>query len=263
MSIAPARAGVEVATLRFSRRPQCSDGSCNTTPTRGGRTATVWRRISAVIREALRRYFVAGVLFFAPIGVTVWAIVSIIVWLDNLLLPSFLKLVIPGLDEPPPLPLVGMIFTFFVIILLGVIARHLLGGEFQRAWERLLSRVPIARSIYGGVKQLLEAIFTSSSHSSRFNRVVLIEYPRTGVYALAFTTGPARGPVQNVTEKTMINCFVPTTPNPTSGFYLLVPDSEVIDVDLSVEDAFKLVMSAGLVSPGDPPSADPDANADR
>jgi uncharacterized membrane protein len=223
----------------------------------------VWRRISAVIREAIRRYFVAGVLFFAPIGVTVWAIVSIIVWLDNLLLPGFLKLVIPGLDDPPPLPLVGMIFTFFVIILLGVVARHLLGGEFQRAWERLLARVPIARSIYGGVKQLLEAIFTSSSHSSRFNRVVLIEYPRTGVYALAFTTGPARGPVQNIMEQTMINCFVPTTPNPTSGFYLLVPDSEVVDVDISVEDAFKLVMSAGLVSPGDLPSADPDANTNR
>jgi uncharacterized membrane protein len=209
----------------------------------------VWRRISAAIHEAIRRYFIAGVLFFAPIGVTIWAIVSIIVWLDNLLLPAFLRLVIPGLDEPPPLPLVGMFFTFFVIILLGVVARHLLGGEFQRAWERLLARVPVARSIYGGVKQLLEAIFSSSNQSSRFRRVVLIEYPRIGIYALAFTTGPARGLVQEVTEQQMINCFVPTTPNPTSGFYLLVPDSELIEIDLSVEDAFKLVMSAGLVSP--------------
>jgi len=221
----------------------------------------VWRRISGVIRESVRRYFVAGVLFFAPIGVTVWAIVSIIVWLDNLLLPGFLKLIIPGLDDPPPLPLVGMFFTFFVIILLGVIARHLLGGEFQRAWERLLARVPVARSIYGGVKQLLEAIFTSSSQSARFNRVVLIEYPRNGVYALAFTTGPARGPVQQVTEQKMINCFVPTTPNPTSGFYLLVPDSDVTDIALSVEDAFKLVMSAGLVSPDELPVADPATTA--
>ncbi len=217
----------------------------------------MWRRISAVIRESIRRYFVAGILFFAPIGVTIWAIVSIIVWLDNLLLPGFLKLVIPGLDDPPPLPLIGMLFTFFVIIVLGVIARHLLGGEFQRAWERLLARVPVARSIYGGVKQLLEAIFTSSNQSARFNRVVLIEYPRIGVYALAFTTGAARGVVQQVTEQPMINCFVPTTPNPTSGFYLLVPDSEVIDVDLSVEDAFKLVMSAGLVSPDELRASEP------
>jgi len=201
------------------------------------------------MREAIRRYFVAGILFFAPIGVTVWAIASIIVWLDNLLLPRLLKLVMPDVEAPPPLPLVGMLFTFFVIILLGVIARHLFGGEFQRAWERLLSRVPVARSIYAGVKQLLEAIFASSSQSARFNRVVLVEYPRKGVYALAFTTGVARGPVQDATSATMINCFLPTTPNPTSGFYLLVEESEIIEIDLSVEEAFKLVMSAGLVSP--------------
>ena len=197
------------------------------------------KRFFAFIREAIRRYFVAGILF----------------WLDNLLLPSFLKLVIPGLEESPPVPLVGMLFTFVVIIFLGVIARHLLGGEFQRAWERLLSRVPVARSIYGGVKQLLEAIFASSKQSSRFNRVVLIEYPRKGVYAIAFTTGPARGVVQEATAQVMVNCFLPTTPNPTSGFYLLVPENEILEVDLSVEDAFKLVMSAGLVTPESLPAA--------
>jgi uncharacterized membrane protein len=206
------------------------------------------RRILAWFRETTRRYFVAGVLFFAPIGITIWAIASIVVWLDNLILPRVLKLLIPGLEEPPPLPLVGMLFTFFVIILLGVIARHLLGGEFVRAWERLLGRVPVARNIYSGVKQLFEAIF-SSGQRSRFNRVVLVEYPRKGIYALAFTTGPARGVVQEVTEKQMINCFLPTTPNPTSGFYLLVPEDEIVEANMSVEDAFKLVMSAGLVAP--------------
>jgi uncharacterized membrane protein len=206
------------------------------------------RRIFSWLREATRRYFIAGVLFFAPIGITIWAIASIVVWLDNLILPRFLKLVIPGLEDPPPLPVIGMLFTFFVIILLGVIARHFLGGEFTRAWERLLGRVPVARNIYSGVKQLFEAIF-SSGERSRFNRVVLIEYPRKGIYALAFTTGPAGGVVQEVTEKQMINCFLPTTPNPTSGFYLLVPEDEIIDTQMTVEDAFKLVMSAGLVAP--------------
>jgi uncharacterized membrane protein len=218
------------------------------------------RRILLLLREAVRRYFVAGVLFFAPIGITIWAIGSIVVWLDNLILPAFLKLVIPGLEEAPPLPLVGMLFTFFVIILLGVIARHFFGVEFQRTWERMLSRVPVARSIYAGVKQLLEAIFTSEQ-SSRFNRVVMIEYPRRGVYALAFTTGPARGEVQAAVEEGMINCFLPTTPNPTSGFYLLVPERDIVDVDLSVEDAFKIVMSAGLVTPesadGESPATEP------
>jgi uncharacterized membrane protein len=206
------------------------------------------RRILLLLREAVRRYFVAGVLFFAPIGITIWAIGSIVVWLDNLILPAFLKLVIPGLEEAPPVPLVGMLFTFFVIILLGVIARHFFGGEFQRAWERLLSRVPVARSIYAAVKQLLEAIFTADQ-TSRFNRVVMIEYPRRGVYALAFVTGPARGEMQGKLDDHMINCFLPTTPNPTSGFYLLLPESDIINLDITVEDAFKIVMSAGLVTP--------------
>jgi uncharacterized membrane protein len=209
----------------------------------------VRRRFFSFLRETIRRYFVAGILFFAPIGVTVWAIASIIVWLDNLLLPRVIKLFMPSIEDPPSIPLLGMLFTFVVILFLGVIARHLLGGEFQRAWERLLGRVPVARSIYGGVKQLAEAIFASSNQGSRFRRVVLIEYPRRGIYALAFTTGPARGIVQEVTEQEMINCFVPTTPNPTSGFYLLVPEEELIEIELSVEDAFKLVMSAGLVTP--------------
>ena len=208
------------------------------------------RSFFTALRHAVWRYFTAGILFFAPIGITIWAIGSIIIWLDNLLLPRVLKLIIPGLDEPPRLPLVGMLFTFFVIILLGIIARHLFGGEVIRFSERLLARVPVARNIYGGVKQLFEAIFAANQRS-RFSRVVLIEYPRKGIYALAFTTGPARGVVQDATQKRMINCFLPTTPNPTSGFYLLVPEDEVVGVDLSVENAFKLVMSAGLVTPGE------------
>ena len=208
------------------------------------------RRMWHWLADATRRYFVAGVVFFAPIGVTIWALGSIIVWLDNLLLPHLLKFLIPGINEPVRLPVLGMLFTFFVIILLGVIARHLLGSEFVRVWERLLGRVPIARSIYSGVKQLFEAIFISGPRT-RFNRVVLIEYPRKGIYALAFTTGAAQGNVQDLTEKHMINCFLPTTPNPTSGFYLLVPEDEVTEANLTVEDAFKLVMSAGLVTPGE------------
>ncbi len=208
-------------------------------------------RVASGIREALRRYFVAGVLAFAPIGVTIWAIAWIIQRLDNLILPRLLTLA--GLENPPRLPLVGALFTLLVILLFGVVARHFFGWEAVRLGERLLNRVPIARSIYAGVKQLLEAIFVSSSPTS-FRRVVLIEYPRKGLYAVAFTTGPARGVVQERTEQRMVNCFVPTTPNPTSGFYLLVPEEELTDVDFSVEDAFKLIMSAGLVSP------DQDAN---
>ena len=206
------------------------------------------RGVFANLREALRRYFVAGILVFAPIGITIWATAWIIQKLDDLLLPHVLRLLLPGVEDPPRLFLVGALFTLLVIILLGVVVRHLFGGEVVRLWERVLSRVPVARNIYGGVKQLFEAIFRSDQ-AHRFNRVVLVEYPRKGVYALAFTTGPARGPVQAATDEFMINCFLPTTPNPTSGFYLLVPESEIREVDLTVEDAFKLVMSAGLVTP--------------
>ncbi len=208
--------------------------------------AGIWSRI----RTVLRRYFVAGILAFAPIGITVWAIAWIIQRLDNLLLPGLLRLLFPGVQEPPSIPFVGALFTLLVILLFGVIARHLFGWELVRLWERVLSRVPVARNIYAAVKQLFEAIFLTDSGAS-FRRVVLVEYPRRGVWAIAFTTGVARGIVQDRTPQTMVNVFVPTTPNPTSGFYLLVPEDDLMAIDITVEQAFKLVMSAGLVTPED------------
>jgi uncharacterized membrane protein len=206
---------------------------------------STWRQLVKITRQ----YFVAGLLAFAPIGITVWAIGWIIQRLDNLLLPRLIQAVSPGLDSPPDIPpLVGLVFTFVVILLSGVIARHFFGAEFVRLWERWLLQVPIARTIYGGVKQLFEAIAHSSAGT--YNRVVLIEYPRKGLFALAFTTGHARGPVKRaLPDRDLVNCFVPTTPNPTSGFYLLVDEAEITEVDLSVEDAFKVIMSAGLVTP--------------
>jgi uncharacterized membrane protein len=208
-------------------------------------------RLWNTVWEATRRYFVAGLLAFAPLAITIWAVAWIIQRLDNLLLPRVMGLLLPGVDKAPEAPpLVGALFTFLVILLSGVVVRHLFGHEIVRIGERLLSRVPVARSIYGGVKQLFEAIVTSNSRTS-FNRVVMIEYPRKGLYALAFTTGPARGTLQEALPETpLVNCFVPTTPNPTSGFYLLVPEAELVDVSLTVEDAFKVIMSAGLVTPG-------------
>jgi len=209
------------------------------------------QRWGASLRGIFRRYFVAGILFFAPIGITLWAIFWIVGYLDRLLLPRVLGWL--GVSDPPVLPLVGALFTLIVILMLGVVARHLLPSQITRRFTKQLDEIPIAGSIYGAVRQLFEAIFQSGA-GSRFNRVVLIEYPRKGLWALAFTTGEARGIVQDVTPEKMINCFVPTTPNPTSGFYLLVPEPEVQDIDLTVEEAFKLVMSAGLVAPEDEPA---------
>ena len=208
---------------------------------------TLWSEI----RIAIRRYFMAGLLAFAPIAITLWAIVWIIQRLDNLLLPQVLAWFGPILGEPADLPpLVGAAFTFLVILLAGVAVRHLFGNELLRLGERILGRVPVARSIYYGVKQLFEAIFSSSNAQQSFNRVVLVEYPRRGIWGIAFVTGPVRGPVASAFGgEPMLNCFIPTTPNPTSGFYLLVPEEETREVDLSVEDAFKVIMSAGLVTP--------------
>jgi len=223
----------------------------------------MWRRAWIRTREIIGRYFVAGILAFAPILITIWAIAWIIQKLDNLLLPTVLQWLLPGLEDPPRLPFVGAVFTILVILLFGVIARHFFGFELVRLSERFLTRVPIARSIYGAVKQLLEAIFVSSAPTG-FRRVVMIEYPRPGLYALAFSTGPARGPVQGAVDEPLVSCFVPTTPNPTSGFYLLVPEREVRVVDMSVEDGFKVIMSAGLVAPGpQDASEEPSASEER
>ncbi len=210
----------------------------------------------ASVRKALAGYFVAGLLVITPIAVTVWVVAWVVERLDNAILPPLLRLV--GFNEAPRIPFLGAIFTVLVILLLGVVARHFFGLEVLRIGERLLSRVPVARSIYGGVKQLLETIFLTSE-ARQFRRVVLIEYPRKGIYALAFTTGAAQGIVQDETPELVISCFVPTTPNPTSGFFLLVPEHELRTLDISVEDAFKLIMSAGLVTPEPKPVKPPPA----
>ena len=149
------------------------------------------RRLWKSLLRVTRLYFVAGLLAFAPIGITFWAIAWIITRLDNLLLPQVIQWISPGLDQPPDLPpLGGALFTFGVILLSGVIVRHFFGQELVRIWERILSRVPVARTIYGGIKQLFEAAMQSGTTS--YNRVVLIEYPRREIWVLAFTTGASR-----------------------------------------------------------------------
>ena len=228
------------------------------TPSDDGSGPWTVRLVRAVV-DATRRYFIAGLLAFAPIGITLWAIAWIIQQLDNLLLPRLIAWVSPGLDAPPHLPpLIGAIFTFGVILLAGVIVRHFFGHEAVRLGERLLRRVPVARSIYIAVKQLVEALLNSSTGAGSFRRVVLIEYPRRGLYAVGFITGPTSAPLQSaIGPEPLLNCFVPTTPNPTSGVYVLVSANDVKNLDITVEEAFKVVMSAGLVAPDTPAEASP------
>jgi len=210
-------------------------------------------RWMARIRSSLGGYLVAGVLTFAPLGITIWAIAWIIQRLDDLLLPRVLRLLFPGLEEPPNLPFVGAIFTLLVILLFGVVARHLFGREIVRLWEQLLSRVPVARTIYAAVKQLVDAVFGSGSQAS-FRRVVLIEFPRTGVYSIGFITGSAPALLGGGATADLVNVFVPTTPNPTTGFFLMVPERDLRPLPITVDQAFKLVISAGLLAPDGSPS---------
>jgi len=206
------------------------------------------RRLGNAIWDATRRYFVAGLLAVAPIAVTVWTLAFIIRTLDGLLPEGLLSWVIPGLENPP---FIGALFTFGTILLAGFIVRHLFGHELVKLGEKVLVKVPIARSIYAGVKQLFEAIFLTANTRKSFNRVVLIEYPRKGIFAVAFTTGEAAPVFQACAEgdDALLNVFVPTTPNPTSGVYILVREAEVQELGITVEEAFKVIMSAGIVTP--------------
>ncbi len=147
---------------------------------------------------------------------------------------------------PFPIPGLGILVVVLVIFVIGLLVKNYVGSRIMDFGERIVYQIPLVRPIYSAVKQLLVAIFTQTGEG--FERVVLIQYPRQGIYALGFVTGVARGEVQEMTEQRVLNVFLPTTPNPTSGFYLLVPETDIIPLKISVEDAFKLIISGGLVS---------------
>ena len=194
----------------------------------------------------MRRYLVAGVLVWVPLGITVLIIKFLVDLMDNtlLLLPAdyrpeaWLGFRIPGL---------GIVLTVVVVFITGVIAANLVGRKLVNLGERILARIPLVRSIYSAVKQVTETIFSGSGKS--FRKVVLVEYPRKGIWTLAFKTGEGADELQRRIGKTVINIFVPTTPNPTSGFFLMVPCEDVIELDLSVDDGLKMIISAGVVVP--------------
>ncbi len=202
----------------------------------------------------LRRYLIAGLLVWVPLGITVLVIKVLVDLMDQtlLLLPpawrpeALLGLQIPGL---------GIVLAAVVVLATGVIVANLAGRKLVEIWEAVLGRIPLVRSIYSAVKQVLETVFSSGGKS--FRRVLMIEYPRKGVWTLAFQTGDGAEAIQSKTEQRLITVFIPTTPNPTSGFVLLVPEAEVIELDMNVEDGLKFIMSLGVVAPAAPPKVAP------
>jgi len=200
------------------------------------------------LKTSLRKYFFTGLLVIVPISVTGYAIWFLLKAMDAILryvparyLPeTYLHIHIPGL---------GLILVVFLVFAVGLLTRNFVGRKMVHLGEKIVDRIPLARIIYVGVKQLLEALFFQKTKA--FEKAALIEYPRRGIYAICFITGESKGEVQCKTNKNMINVFVPTTPNPTSGFYILIPENELIILNMSVEDAFKLIVSGGIVSPNE------------
>jgi uncharacterized membrane protein len=164
--------------------------------------------------------------------------------LDNLVLPKIFGAF--GLD-PGKVPFLGVITTLAAILLVGALTRSFIGRAALGLWERLVKRIPIARSMYSILKQFMAAIFGSSG-TSNFRRVVLIEYPRRGIFTYAFVTGRVANPPPPLPHD-LLKVFIPSTPNPTTGFFLLLSEEETVDTELSVEDAFKLIISAGIAAP--------------
>ncbi len=212
----------------------------------------------------LRANFLTGLVVVAPIGMTIWLIWTLIGWIDGFVLPF-----VPQRFQPDTLlgqwfgPQYainirgfGVAIFLVVTILVGWMAKGLIGRSFLHWGEGLVDRLPVVRSVYTGLKQIAETVFAQSESS--FERACLIEYPRPGLWALAFVSTPARGEVRDkVTGERILSIFLPTTPNPTSGFLLYIAEADVIYLDMSVEDAAKLIISAGLVYPPQRPAPAP------
>jgi uncharacterized membrane protein len=192
----------------------------------------------------MKRYFIAGLLVWVPLAVTIWLIRFLVTTMDGVL-PEWM---IPDVIERQHIPGMGLVAVLLLVFATGVLAANFIGERLVRWWEMLLARIPIVRTIYSSVKQVSDTIL--SPNGQAFRKAVLVQYPRQGSWTIAFLTG-APGP--GVTEHLPgehVSVYVPTTPNPTSGFFLLLPKSEVVELEMSVDAALKYIVSMGVVAPG-------------
>ena len=196
----------------------------------------------------LRRYFIAGLLALAPIYVTGWILYKVFVGIDSSVRPLIARY--GGLEVPG----VGFVATILFVLLIGIFASNLFGRTVIHRFEEFFAKVPLFSRIYIAVKQIGNGII--GRNKQLFERAVLFEYPRENCWAVGFVTAEHDGKLKERYGKTFYHVFVPTTPNPTSGFLLFLPAKDLIDLDMSVEDALKLVISGGAVTPGDVPAAE-------
>jgi uncharacterized membrane protein len=194
----------------------------------------------------VKKYLITGLLVWAPLVVTVWVLSVLVDTLDQtlLLLPvawhprTWLGFNIPGL---------GVLLTFLVVLLTGMFAANIIGQRLVQFGEGLLTRIPVVKSLYSSVKQVSDTLFSSSGQA--FRKALLVQYPRQGSWTIAFLTGQPGGDVANHLAGDYVSVYIPTTPNPTSGFFLMMPRSEVIELDISVDAALKYIISMGVVPP--------------
>lgn len=194
----------------------------------------------------MRKYFITGLLILVPLAITAWVLHAVISTMDQtlLLLPeswrpeALIGLKIPGF---------GVVLTVLIIFVTGLLTQNFIGNYVVAAWEGLLNRIPIVNSIYSSVKQVSDTLFSSSGNA--FSKALLIQYPREGLWTIAFLTGKPSGDVAKHLGDEFVSVYVPTTPNPTSGFFLMIPKKDAIELDMSVDTALKYVVSMGVVAP--------------
>ena len=207
--------------------------------------------------SALRSNFLTGLVVIAPVALTIWLIWSVIGWVDGVVLPfvptpyqpeQFFKRVL-GEETRVNIRGIGVVLFLLFTVIVGALAKGFIGRSLIRYGETVVARMPVVRSVYSGVKQLAETVFAQTDRS--FEKACLVEYPRKDIWAVAFISTTAKGEIaaNPKTADDLLSVFVPTTPNPTSGFMLFLPRKDVIELNMSVEDAAKLVISAGLVYP--------------
>ncbi len=199
--------------------------------------------------QRMRAYFLAGILVIAPISITFYLAWLFIGFVDSKVTPLIPMKYNPETYLPFALPGLGLVILVLALMSVGALTAGFMGRLWTRFSERTLARMPVIRNIYSALKQIFETVL--ADHSAAFREAVLVEYPRRGIWAIAFITGRTEGEVQNITEEECINIFLPTTPNPTSGFLLFVPKKDLIPLNMTVEEAIKMVISGGIITPPD------------
>ena len=194
----------------------------------------------------MKKYFITGLLVLVPLFITVWVISGLVGMMDQslFLLPETWR---PKAQLGLDIPGMGAILTLLIIFVTGVIATNFFGKRLILVWEALLARVPVVKSIYASVKQVSDTLFSDSGNA--FRQAVLVQFPRPGAWTIAFVTGKPGGDVANHLSGDYLSVYVPTTPNPTGGYFLMLPRADVVELDMSVDEALKYIISMGVVAP--------------